>query len=248
LSADDAWGFTFYDRQACREKIEAADNEGIFTPPALNKHTIEYPGVAGGQNWGGLAYDRNNNLLIMPQNYVVNYNMLVPRERVTVGSEEFDNYDYSPNLGTPYIVKHEILLSPFGAPCIAPPWGTMLAVSLDTGKITWQVPFGTPRDMVAVMSWFPFFPDMGLPSAGGPIVTDTGLVFVGATLDDYIRAYDARDGVELWRHRLPAGGQATPMTYRGAKSGRQFVVIAAGGHATMRTKLGDTLMAFSLAD
>jgi quinoprotein glucose dehydrogenase len=248
LNADDAWGFTFYDRQACQKKIEAADNSGIFTPPALNRHTIEYPGVAGGQNWGGLAYDRNNNLLIMPQNYVVAYNMLVPRERITVGSEEFKNYDYSPNLGTPYVVKHEILLSPFGVPCIAPPWGTLLAVSLDTGKITWQVPFGTPRDMVSVMSWFPFFPDMGLPSAGGPIVTDTGLVFVGATLDDYIRAYDARDGAELWRHRLPAGGQATPMTYRGAKSGRQFVVIAAGGHATMRTQLGDTLMAFSLAD
>jgi quinoprotein glucose dehydrogenase len=89
---------------------------------------------------------------------------------------------------------------------------------------------------------------MGFPSAGGPIVTDSGLVFIGASLDNYIRAYDARDGVELWRYRLPAGGQATPMTYRGAKTGKQFVVIAAGGHASMRTTLGDTLMAFSLKD
>jgi quinoprotein glucose dehydrogenase len=248
VSADDAWGFTFYDRQGCRDKIAAADNEGIFTPPALNKHTIEFPGVAGGQNWGGLAYDRNDNLLIMPQNYVVGYNMLLPREQVAVASEEFRHYDYSPNLGTPYIVKHEILLSPFGVPCLAPPWGSLLAVSLDSGKITWEVPFGTPRDMVSVLSWFPFFPTMGLPSAGGPIVTDTGLVFIGAALDNYIRAYDAQNGSELWRHRLPAGGQASPMTYRGAKTGRQFVVIAAGGHATMRTKLGDTLMAFSLPD
>jgi len=246
LSADDAWGLTFYDRQACRDKIEAANNEGIFTPPALNKHSIEYPGVAGGQNWGGLAYDQNNNLLIMPQNYVVTYNELLPREQVLENTDDAD--DYSPNLGTPYIVKHEILLSPFGVPCIAPPWGTLLAVSLDTGKINWEVAFGTPRDMASSMSWFPFFPTMGLPSAGGPIVTDTGLVFVGAAMDNYIRAYDAASGSQLWRHRLPAGGQAMPMTYRGARSGRQFVVIAAGGHATMRTKLGDTLVAFSLPE
>jgi quinoprotein glucose dehydrogenase len=248
LSPDDAWGFTFYDRQGCRQKIEAADNKGIFTPPALNKHSIQYPGVAGGQNWGGLAYDSKHNVLIMPQNYVVSYNMLVPREQVPLATLNAKHADYSPNFGAPYVVKHEILLSPFGVPCIAPPWGSLLAVSLDTGKKTWEVPFGTPRDMVSVMSWFPFFPTMGLPSAGGPIVTDSGLVFIGAAMDDYIRAFDARDGVELWRHRLPAGGQATPMTYQGQNSGRQFVVIAAGGHSTMRTTLGDTLIAFSLKD
>jgi quinoprotein glucose dehydrogenase len=248
ISAEDAWGFTFYDRQGCAEKIAAAANEGIFTPPVLNQPTIEYPGVAGGQNWGGLAYDSNEQLLIMPQNYVVNYNTLVPRDEVTLASEDLRDFDYSPNLGTPYIIKHEILLSPFGVPCIAPPWGTLLAVSLKTGDIVWEVPFGTPRDMVSALSWFPWFPAMGLPSAGGPIVTNTGLVFVGAALDNYLRAFDARSGEELWRHRLPAGAQATPMTFRGARSGRQFVVIAAGGHATMRTKLGDSLVAFRLAD
>jgi quinoprotein glucose dehydrogenase len=246
LTADDAWGLTFYDRGACRKKILEADNEGMFTPPALNKHTIEFPGVAGGQNWGGLAYDRNHNLLIMPQNYMATYNELLRREEVPK-VHSFDE-DYSPNLGTPYVVKHEMLLSPFGVPCIAPPWGTLLAVSLDTGKISWQVPFGTARDMVSALSWFPYFPDMGLPSAGGPVVTDTGLVFIGAALDDYIRAYDAVSGEELWRFRLAAGAQATPMTYRGARSGRQFVVIAAGGHSTMRTKVGDALMAFSLPE
>lgn len=246
LSADDAWGLTFYDRDACRQKILEADNEGMFTPPALDKHSIEFPGVAGGQNWGGLAYDRNNKLLIMPQNYVVAYNELRRREEVP----DVHPYgeDYSPNSGTPYVVKHEILLSPFGVPCIAPPWGTLLAVSLETGTKTWEVPFGTARDMVSAMSWFPYFPTMGLPSAGGPVVTDTGLVFVGAALDNYIRAYDSVSGEALWRYRLPAGAQATPMTYRGARSGRQFVVIAAGGHSTMRTKVGDSLVAFRLPD
>lgn len=248
ISAEDAWGLTFYDRQGCRDKIAAAVNEGIFTPPALNQPTLEYPGVAGGQNWGGLAYDSNEQLLIMPQNYVVTYNTLLPRDHVTLSSEDFDDFDYSPNLGTPYVIKHEVLLSPFGVPCLAPPWGTLLAVSLKTGNVVWEVPFGTPRDMVSALSWFPWFPDMGLPSAGGPIVTDTGLVFVGAALDNYLRAYDARSGVELWRHRLPAGAQATPMTFQGAHTGRQFVVIAAGGHTMMRTKLGDSLVAFRLAD
>ena len=246
VSADDTWGFTSYDRQACRDKIEAADNEGIFTPPTLNKYFIEYPGVAGGQNWGGLAYDPNNNLLIMPQNYVATYNKLVPRESVPVDRQQVEYQDYSSHLGSPYVVKHGILLSPFGVPCLAPPWGSLLAVSLDTGKIRWEVPFGTPRDMVPGMSWFPFFPEMGFPSAGGPIVTDSDLVFIGGSLDNYIRAYNALDGTELWRFRLPAGGQATPMTYIGDKSGKQFVVIAAGGHSYMRTTLGDSLMAFSL--
>jgi quinoprotein glucose dehydrogenase len=250
VSADDVWGFTSYDRQACREKIEAADNDGIFTPPALNKYFIEYPGVAGGQNWGGLAYDRNNNLLIMPQNYVVTYNKLVPRESVPVDRErfEFEFEDYSRHLGVPYVVKHEVLLSPFGIPCIAPPWGSLLAVSLDTGKTVWEVPLGTPRDMVPGMTWFPFFPELGLPSAGGPIVTDSHLAFIGASLDNYVRAYSTLDGKEVWRYRLPAGGQATPMTYLGRKSGKQFVVIAAGGHAYMRTQLGDSLIGFHLKD
>ena len=248
LNPDDAWGFTFYDRQACRQKIEAADNQGIFTPPALNKYSIEYPGVAGGQNWGGLAYDRNNRFLIMPQNYVVTHNTLIPRAQVPLAGEQLEAADYSPNSGAPYLVKHEVLLSPFGVPCVAPPWGTLLAVSLDTGRVSWEVPFGTPRDLLPGFSWFPFFPTMGFPSAGGPIVTDSGLVFIGAALDNYIRAFDAQNGDELWRHRLPAGGQATPMTYAGRSSGRQFVVIAAGGHAYMRTKTGDTLVAFRLAD
>ncbi len=248
VDAADAWGLTPYDRDACREKIEAADNDGIFTPPSLDKYFIIYPGVAGGQNWGGLAHDPINNQLIMPQNYVVTYNKLVPRDSVDVDSEraEFEFDEYSRHLGVPYVVKHEVLLSPFGMPCLAPPWGSLLAVSLETGKIAWEVPFGTPRDMVPGLSWFPFFPTTGFPSAGGPLVTASGLAFIGASLDNYIRAYSTVDGSEIWRHRLPAGAQAVPMTFRGEKSGRQFVVIAAGGHSFMRTRLGDSLVAFSL--
>ena len=248
LTADDAWGFTFYDRAACRKKIEEADNRGLFTPPALNRYTIEYPGVAGGQNWGGMAYDPKQQLLVMPQSYVVTYNKLMPRDnKPEVGSTE-EYLGYSPNFGTPYIIKHEILLSPFGVPCIAPPWGSLLAVDLKTGNKAWEIPFGTTRDMVPGLGWFPWAPNFGLPSAGGPIVTDSGLTFIGASMDNYIRAYDTASGKEVWRHRLPAGGQAVPITYRLQKNGKQFVVIAAGGHSSMRTTLGDSLIAFTLPD
>ena len=247
ITADEAWGFTFYDRNACRDKIAAANNQGVFTPPSL-KHNIEYPGVAGGQNWGGMAYDAQRQTLVMPQNYVVAYNQLIPREQEVDMSEEKHYLGYSPNTGTPYIVKHEILLSPFGVPCSPPPWGTLFALSLNSGEKTWQKPFGTTRDMVPGLSALPFGLNLGLPSAGGPIITASGLVFIGASLDNYLRAYDIDNGEELWRARLPAGGQATPITYRLEKDGKQFVVIAAGGHASMGTKMGDALMAFALPD
>jgi len=102
--------------------------------------------------------------------------------------------------------------------------------------------------MVPGLSWFPWFPTLGFPSAGGALVTASGLVFIGAAMDNYLRAFDAGSGAELWRARLPAGGQATPMTYTGAGDGRQYVVIAAGGHSYMRTTLGDSLVAYRLRD
>lgn len=247
ISADEAWGFTFYDRNACRKKIADAANRGVFTPPSL-KHNIEYPGVAGGQNWGGMAYDAKHKVLVMPQNYVVAYNQLLPREANHAQTEDSLYLGYSPNTGTPYIVKHEILLSPFGVPCSPPPWGSIFALSLDSGEKTWQHAFGTTRDMIPGLSMLPFGLNLGLPSAGGPIVTASGLVFIGASLDNYLRAYDVKNGEELWRGRLPAGGQATPITYRLTKDGKQYVVIAAGGHSSMGTKLGDSLMAFALPD
>tara|TARA_R110002073_G_scaffold3808_14_gene25441 strand:+ start:2059 stop:4029 length:1971 start_codon:yes stop_codon:yes gene_type:complete len=248
LKTEDAWGLTPYDRGVCRDRIAAARNEGIFTPPTLGRHSLQYPGVAGGQNWGGVTFDAVHNALVMPQNHVVTFNKLIPRAQAGDALKGNEMGGDSPAAGTPYVIRHEVLLSPFGAPCIAPPWGTLLSVSLDTGRVSWEVPLGTARDMLPALSWFPFFPRMGLPSAGGATVTASGVVFIGAALDNYLRAFDAADGRELWRARLPAGGQATPMTYRGRNSGRQFVVIAAGGHAYMRTKLGDSLLAFALPE
>jgi quinoprotein glucose dehydrogenase len=139
-------------------------------------------------------------------------------------------------------VKQDVPVSPFGVPCTPPPWGTLLAVDFATGQVRWEVPLGTTRDLAPVPIPLP----LGLPNMGGPIVTASGLVFIGAALDDYLRAYDVETGEELWRARLPAGGQATPMTYRLREDGRQYVVLAAGGHGTLGTTPGDWLIAWAL--
>jgi quinoprotein glucose dehydrogenase len=115
-------------------------------------------------------------------------------------------------------------------------------VDLEHGETLWEVPFGTTRGFAPWPFWIAF----GMPSMGGPTTTASGLAFVGAAMDGYLRAYDTETGRELWRHHLPAGGQAGPMTYRLRPDGKQYVVIAAGGHGTLGTKLGDSLVAFAL--
>jgi quinoprotein glucose dehydrogenase len=142
--------------------------------------------------------------------------------------------------GTPFGLRRELLASPLGLPCVAPPWGTLVAIDLVRGRIAWRVPLGTMRDL----AWPLGALIRGAPSMGGPIVTAGGLVFVGAAADDYLRAFDVATGAELWKGRLPGGGQATPMTYE--LDGHQFVVIAAGGHGALGTTRGDALVAFGL--
>ena len=135
------------------------------------------------------------------------------------------------------------LLSPFDIPCNPPPWGTLAAVEVATGTIRWEVPLGTLRDLAPVplpLRW-------GTPNLGGPMVTAGGLIFIGAAMDNYLRAFDVDTGKELWKARLPAGAQATPMTYRLNANSKQYVVIAAGGHGKAGTKLGDYVIAYALS-
>ncbi|MEM9175971.1 MAG: pyrroloquinoline quinone-dependent dehydrogenase [Myxococcota bacterium] len=242
LAPDQAFGFTPWDRGACRERIETLRNEGIFTPPSLGG-SIQYPGVAGGANWGSLAHDPERRVVVLNQNYVAQVHRLIPRESGVRPAAADLHMGISAMAGTPYLIDQSVLLSPFGVPCIPTPWGELMAVSLESGEKLWSVPFGTTRDMV------PFFPiglDFGLPSMGGPIVTKSGLVFIGAAMDAYLRAYSVETGALLWQDRLPAGGQATPMTYRVRPGGRQYVVIAAGGHGTLGTVPGDAVVAYAL--
>ena len=242
IGPEDAFGLTPFDRGICREKLAALRNEGVFTPPSL-RGTLSYPGTAGGVNWGGVALDPGRGLAVMNVNRIGQALTLVPRDAAE---------DPAPSRGparlvfaqegTPYRAVQEVLTSPFGIPCTPPPWGSLLAVDLATGRVRWEVPFGTTRDQAPLPLALPW----GLPSMGGPVATASGLVFIGAAMDDYLRAYDTRTGEELWRARLPAGGQATPMTYRLREDGRQYVVIAAGGHGTLGTRQGDWLLAFAL--
>jgi quinoprotein glucose dehydrogenase len=244
VTPQDAWGLTFYDRGKCRDLISQYRSEGIFTPPSL-RGTILSPGYAGGVNWGSLAFDSERQLVIAAVNHVAMVVTLVPRQGFKAMRESgaWPDSEFAAQLGTPYGIRRELLASPFGLPCTAPPWGTLAAVDLRRNAIRWQVMLGSTRDMTP---WFVPSPTIGMPNMGGPIVTDGGLAFIGAAMDNYLRAFDIDTGRELWKGRLPAGGQATPMSYE--VDDRQFVVIAAGGHGKLDTKLGDYVIAFALPE
>ena len=145
------------------------------------------------------------------------------------------------NFGAPFASKMHAFVSPFGLPCQAPPWGYVAGVDLTSGKIVWKRRNGTVRDLSPLP--LPF--RMGVPSLGGPIITAGGVAFLSGTLDYFVRAYDVSSGEQLWQSRLPAGGQATPMTYLGA-DGRQYVLVVAGGHGSVGTKAGDSIIAYAL--
>ncbi|MEE8508658.1 MAG: PQQ-binding-like beta-propeller repeat protein, partial [Myxococcota bacterium] len=199
-------------------------------------------GVSGGANWGGMAFDPERRIAVVNQSRVANVMTLVPRESAASVKPNPPLRSLFPQRGAPYALQQEVLVSPLGIPCNPPPWGTLTGVDLDSGRVLWEVPLGTTRDRAP----FPFWFDWGMPNLGGAIATGSGLVFIGATLDNYLRAFDIDNGREVWKARLPAGGQATPMTYRVGESSRQFVVIAAGGHGGMGTTPGDSLVAFAL--
>lgn len=244
LSPDDAWGITFWDRGRCRKMIRQYRNEGVFTPPDL-AGTILAPGYIGGVNWGGLAFDVRRQRVFAAVNHLPMLVTLIPQEEVDeqIRSGRYPRSEFARQRGTPYAMRREPFLSPWGLPCTAPPWGTLVSVDLRTNRIVWQVPLGSTE---GIGPWFAPVRNFGLPNMGGPIVTAGDLVFVGAAMDNYFRAFDVETGRELWKHRLPAGGQATPMTYRAGPDQRQFVVIAAGGHGGLGTDRGDYVVAFAL--
>jgi quinoprotein glucose dehydrogenase len=241
LEPDDAWGITPWDRRACRRKIESLRFDGIFTPPTL-QGSLMYPGNAGGSNWGGVAVDPERQLVVANMSHLPFVVTLLPAKDYERERAANPGVEISPQRGTPYAMRREPLLSPLGLPCNPPPWGTLAAVDLVSGDIRWQVPLGTPRDIAPV----PIPIRMGVPNLGGPLVTASGLVFIGAAMDNYLRAFDVETGEELWKGRLPAGGQASPMTYRPREAGKQYIVIAAGGHGRSGTTLGDEVVAYTL--
>ena len=251
LKPEDAFGFTPWEKAACRKIIEEARSEGIFTPPST-QGTIQYPGMIGGLNWGSLSVDSGRRLMIINTQRIATYTRMVPRAEydamVADLGGEAPMFGFEPQEGTPYALERYPLLSPMlGAPCNPPPWGTLVAVDLATGDIAWEVPLGNTRDLAPWPIWL-FLGEMGVPNLGGPITTASGLTFIGATTDAYLRAFETATGELLWKSRLPSSAQATPMTYRLSKEGKQFVVIAAGGHMLLGTEPGDSLVAYALPD
>jgi quinoprotein glucose dehydrogenase len=212
---------------ACQTLTRGLRNEGIFTPPSL-EGTLVVPSNIGGAHWGGVAFDPARQLAVVPVNRLAAAVQLIPASGVRLDtlrqSRSRMGYDYTVMRGTPYIMRRRILFVPPRTPCTPMPPAELVAMNLRTGTRAWSTPIA--------------------PNLGGPIVTAGGIVFMAATIDRQLRAFDIDTGRELWHAELPASGKATPMTYRGA-DGRQYVVIAAGGDGET-WGASDAIVAFAL--
>lgn len=246
LTERDMWGATFFDQLACRISFRKLNYQGEFTAPST-KETLIYPGYYGGFNWGGAAVDESNGYMFVNDIRMPQVVRLVPRETVdvaklTAGHGVGSTY---PMDGTPFVIDHKAFNSPLGIPCQSPPWGVFAAIDLKTKKKVWERPAGTVRDAVinGVRARLPI--PLGMPTLGGGMSTASGLVFYAGTQDYYLRAMDIVTGREVWKARMPVGSQGTPMTYVSPKSGRQYVVVVAGG-ARQSPDRGDYVIAYAL--
>ncbi|HLI81865.1 MAG TPA: pyrroloquinoline quinone-dependent dehydrogenase [Candidatus Binataceae bacterium] len=251
ITANDAFGEIYFDRQSCRERMEKLRAEGTFTPPSLQGSLI-VPGNTGGMNWSGAAFDQRRQWLVANVNNLVAEVHLIARAdlQTSMNNSRGFGLEFAPQLGTPYGMSRVFMRSKFpGFPCNPPPWGSLVAVDLVSGQIKWSVPLGDIGAVVRESLHLPL-PDLhyGAPSLGGAIVTAGDLVFIaGALGDPHLRAFDIETGKMLWTGDLPAAGNATPMTYQLA-GGRQYVVIAAGGHSKFDSRRSDSLVAFALPE
>jgi len=242
FTAADVWGANPTDADVCRNAIRGLRNEGLFTPPSL-QGTINAPGQLGGLTWSGYAFDPNRNLLIANTNNFPAEARLIPREQFDAGRRD-EGGDYGASVGAPYGMFRRFFQAPSGLPCSAPPWGSLVALDLTTGTIRWRVPFGSMQNFGKGTSTSV---PPGSITLGGPIVTAGGIALIAGTFDPFLRAFDVESGRELWKGELPFSGHATPMTYKLTPTGKQFVVIAAGGHPKIAEEhSGDALVAFAL--
>ena len=241
LSAKNAWGITPIDRWFCRAQLKKLRAEGMFTPIST-QGSVLFPFEGGGVNWGGVAINPNNNILIVNNSAIAQEVRLVPDQLFNKQMQnKLKDFTQVKSTGTPYYFLHKEILSPLGVPCNAPPWGNLTAINLNTGKRIWQIPFGSVRKY----KFFTTPSKWGAPNTGGALVTASGLVFIGASPDGYFHVYNQSTGKLLFKTRLPAHGSAIPMSYQ--VDGKQYIVIAAGGDmGTPTSLLGDALVAYTL--
>lgn len=246
------WGATPIDQLWCRIRFRQARYDGAFTPPGF-RSTITYPGFVGGMNWGSVSIDPENGVLVTNYLRMPNYTRLITRKEsnargifpTTSGAVPHVGA-VNPQSGTPYAAITTPFLSPLAMPCLEPPYGKIAAINLHERKVVWEKPLGTSYDAgpLGLASRIPL--PMGVPTHGGSLITKGGVVFIGASQERRFRAFDLRTGKQLWSRRLPAGGNANPMTYVSPKSGRQFVVIAAGGTVVLDSGFSDQVVAYAM--
>jgi quinoprotein glucose dehydrogenase len=215
-------------RDECLRIVENATFGEMYQPQGLN-YTILFPGTNGGPNWGGASYDPVSSTLFVNS-------MDVGQVFKMVKAPEHSKAAYVPR-GIP----NGRFWDSNQYPCQQPPWGTLTAIDLNSGDFRWRVTLGVVDELRALG-----IPPTGTSNLGGSIVTAGGLVFIAATNDSRFRAFDKDTGQELWVTHLPASGHATPMTFRGKKTGKQFVVIAAGGGNKYNKTYSDAVVAFAL--
>ncbi|HAZ55344.1 MAG TPA: membrane-bound PQQ-dependent dehydrogenase, glucose/quinate/shikimate family [Franconibacter helveticus] len=250
LTEKSMWGITPFDQMACRLDFKKLRYDGNPWTPATEQGAIIFPGNIGVFNWGSVAIDPERQLLVASPVRLAYKYTLIKRTPQTATERMFtkDGQPYwNENFNGDYAIHIQQLASGLGIPCIAPPWGRLAGVDLKTGKTEWLRRVGTTKNLNTTFlpGRFPIGFPMGMVAHGGPLLTAGDLVFHGATADNFFRAYDSTTGELLWQTELSAGAQATPSTFMG-KDGKQYVVIAAGGHGSLGTKAGDSVVAFRL--
>ncbi len=249
LTESDMWGATPFDQLLCRIAFKGMRYDGLYTVPDTDI-SLSFPGSLGGMNWGGLSSDPNSNYIFVNDMRLGLWIQMVPADPKSTatnsGGESVNTgMGLVPMKGTPYAVNKNRFLSQLGIPCQKPPFGTMTAIDMKTQKVAWQVPVGTVQDTgpLGIKMGLPI--PVGMPTLGGTLATQGGLVFIAGTQDYYLRAFSSATGEEVWKVRLPVGSQGGPMTYKSPKTGKQYVVISAGG-ARQSDDRGDYVIAYAL--
>ena len=250
LQESDMWGATPFDQLVCRIAFKSMRYDGLFTVPGTDK-SLSFPGSLGGMNWGSLSTDPNNHYIFVNDMRRGLWVQMIPAntDNIARGSNGGEAINTGmgavPLKGTPYAVNKNRFMSPLGIPCQAPPFGTLSAIDLKTQKIVWQVPVGTVQDTGPFGVKMRMKMPIGMPTLGGTLATQGGLVFIAGTQDYYLRAFDSSTGKEVWKARLPVGSQGGPMSYVSPTTGKQYILISAGG-ARQSPDRGDYVIAWAL--